>query len=443
MFSGLAQKFQAVFAKLAGEKKLTEENIADAVREVRLALLDADVSYSVASQFVKEVKEKALGEAVLKAVRPQEQFIKIVHDELVALLGDKELELELKGAMPVILLCGLQGSGKTTQAVKLADYLKRKGLVQKPLIAACDLARPAAILQLQKLASLAQIPCFSQEGGVDPIHVASLALAHGRASGADLLIIDTAGRLHVDAPLMEELCRIRDATRPSEVLFVASAAMGQEAAKIASEFHRLVGITGVILTMLDGNARAGSALSIRSVTGRALIKFEGIGEKIEDLQLFNPESMASRLLGMGDVINLVRKAEEQISEEEQAALAKKLKKASFTYEDYLKQMRMMRKMGPLKNLLQMLPGVNETEALDAPEAEFNRAESIILSMTSLERQERVELIPNRRRRIASGSGTSIDQVNRMVKDFKRMKMFFKEMPAMEKQLKNGNTIYRK
>lgn len=433
MFGALTEKFQQMFSGLLGKKSLTEGNIADAVKEVRLALLDADVNYAVVSQFVKKVKEKALGEAVIKSVDPGEQFIKIVHEELILLMGASEQSLELKKTPAVILLCGLQGSGKTTHAAKLAAFLKKKPHNKRVLLAACDLQRPAAIDQLKKLASSIETPVFSLEGEKSALRVAKEALAKASKEHFDVLIIDTAGRLHIDLELMEELQEMKRALEPQEILFVANAATGQDAVKTAAEFDRSIAITGTILTMLDGSARAGAAISICEVTKKPL-KFEGIGEKIEDLQPFNPESMADRILGMGDVINLVRKAEEHIDEKEKEALEKKILKATFTYNDYLKQMGMMRKLGSFKGLLKMMPGIANIDEMNIDEKEFDRMEAMIRSMTPREREERVELIPSRRRRIAEGSGSRVDDVNRMVKGFKRVKQFCKEMPQLKHQM---------
>ncbi len=433
MFGSLTDKFQQMFSGLTGKKALTEDNISDAVRQVRLALLDADVNYSVASNFVKRVKEKALGDAVIKSVSPGQQFIKLFHEELVALMGTEESPLELKGRPSVILLCGLQGSGKTTQCAKLAAYLQKKHPGKRTLLAACDLQRPAAVEQLKKLASQIDVPVFSIEGEKNPVRVAREALQKARNEGYDTLIVDTAGRLHVDEELMAQLVQIKAAVEPHEILFVASAATGQDAVKTAVEFDKHVQISGTILTMLDGSARAGAAISIREVTNKPL-KFEGIGEKIGDIQPFNPHSMADRILGMGDVINLVRKAQENFDEEESKALEKKILKASFTYDDYLKQMTMVKRMGSFKSLLKMLPGMSSLGDMDFDEKEFNKIEAMITSMTMQERIEKVELVPSRRRRIAQGSGTSIDDVNRMVKGFKKLKTFCKGMPGLKNQM---------
>lgn len=426
MFGALTEKFQSLFSGLVSKKTLTEENIADAVRQVRLALLDADVNYSVVSQFVKRVKEKALGDEVLKSVKPSEQFIEIVHKELIELMGKEEKEIAFQRPPTVILLCGLQGSGKTTSCAKLAHYLSGNENGKRVMVAACDLQRPAAIEQLKRLCAGIDVPVFSMEEK-KPVKVAKEALLHAQKGEYDVLIVDTAGRLHIDDELMGELAEIKKAVQPSEVLFVANAATGQDAVKTAQEFDQRVGITGSILTMLDGSARAGAAISICEVTKRPLL-FEGVGETIEDLQPFNPESMADRILGMGDVINLVRKAKVHLDEDEEKRLEKKIKKASFTYEDYLKQMKMVKKMGSLKSMLKMLPGMGgNLPEIDQSEGDFQRMEAMILSMTPDEREERVDLIPPRRWRIAKGSGATVDDVNRMVKGFKKLKQMMKQM----------------
>ncbi|MGC1878591.1 MAG: signal recognition particle protein [Rhabdochlamydiaceae bacterium] len=433
MFGSLTEKFQEMSSRLMGKKSLTEDNISDAVREVRLALLDADVNYSVASNFVKRVKEKAIGDAVIKSVSPGQQFIKLVHEELVILMGTEESALEFKGKPNVILLCGLQGSGKTTHCAKLAAYLQKKHTNKRTLLAACDLQRPAAVEQLKKLASQIDVPVFSIDGEKNPVRVAKEALKKAQTEGFDTLIVDTAGRLHIDEELMAQLKEIKAVLQPHEILFVASGATGQDAVKTAVEFDNHVQISGTILTMLDGSARAGAAISIREVTKKPL-KFEGIGEKIGDIQLFNPHSMADRILGMGDVINLVRKAQENIDEEESKRLEKKILKATFTYDDYLKQMAMVKRMGSFKSLLKMMPGMSGLGEIDFDDKEFGKIEAIITSMTMQERIEKVELVPSRRRRIAQGSGTSIDDVNKMVKGFKKLKQFCKGMPSLKNQM---------
>lgn len=428
MFGALTQKLQQLFHGLKGSKTLTEENVSDAVRQVRLALLDADVNFSVASALVQRVRAKALGETVLKSVNPTQQFIEIVHSELTELMGSDEVPLDIRGKPAVVMVCGLQGSGKTTSVAKLAHYLRRSEPHKKILLAACDLQRPAAVLQLKKLAGEVGVEVVAVDGETDPIRVAKLAREKASKEAFDVLLVDTAGRLHLDEELMVQLAEMKQCLEPREVLFVANAATGQDAVKTAAEFNARVEITGTILTMLDSNARAGSAISIREVTQKPL-KFEGVGERITDLQLFNPRSMADRILGMGDVINLVKKAKEAITEEESAELEKKIRKASFTYNDYLKQMGRVKKMGSLKSLLKMLPGMGAMEGLDFSDQEFKRLEAIILSMTPEEREEEVELEHSRRRRIALGSGVPVDDVNRMVKGFKRVKQLFKNMPG--------------
>lgn len=437
MFGGISEKFQNVFTALGSKKKLTDENISDAVREVRLALLDADVNYTVAKNFIKKVKEKALGEEVTKSVTAGDQFTKIIHDELKTLMGCDEAALNIGHRPSVILMCGLQGSGKTTQSAKLALYLKKQN--KKVLVAACDLQRPAAIDQLETLGKQVEVAIYADRDQKNPVKVAKGALEKAKKEAFDVLIIDTAGRLHIDDELMKELSKIKGAVDPHEILFVANAATGQDAVKTAAEFDGQIAITGTILTMLDGNTRAGAAISIREITGKPL-KFEGVGEKVTDFQLFNPQSMADRILGMGDVINLVKKAEEHVNQEDAEKLQKKLLKASFTYDDFLKQMRQIKKMGSLKSLLSMMPGFSNMGEFEVSDKEMGKIEAIILSMTPNERLGLDELIPPRRRRIATGSGASIDDVNRMIKNFKRIKQMMKKMPGMKKKFMNDPAL---
>lgn len=442
MFATLSDKFRTIITKLAGQKKLSEDNISDAVNEVRLALLEADVQFGVVKVFIKRVKEKAIGEKIIDSVSAGQHFTKIVHDELVALMGSDEEALKFSKKPASLLLCGLQGSGKTTQSVKLANFLKKKNQFKKPCVVACDLQRPAAREQLTSLAQSAGIDCYSLLDEKDPLQVAKSALATASKEGWDLLIFDTAGRLHIDEELMLELEKMKQLVQPEEVLLVTNAATGQDAIKTAASFHERLKISGTILTMLDGTSRGGAAISIREVTGMP-IKFEGVGEKLDDIQVFNPTSMADRILGMGDTINLVRKAQEHIDEKDAKALEEKLRKASFTYEDYLKQMQAVKKMGSMKSLLGMLPGMSKLKEIDIDDREFGKVEAIILSMTQDERQERCELHMNRRRRIARGSGTSLDDVNRLFKSFKQAKQFFKNVPNM-KQLEKmlGGNVWR-
>ncbi|MBS0626766.1 MAG: signal recognition particle protein, partial [Verrucomicrobia bacterium] len=378
----------------------------------------------------------SLGDSVLKSVSPDQYFTKIVHDELVDLMGVQEEPLALKGSPAVVMLCGLQGSGKTTHCAKLAYYLLKKDKQKKILLAACDLQRPAAVEQLKRLGEQVGVVVFSVDSEKDPIKVATLALEKAKKESFDILIVDTAGRLHVDEELMTQLEKLKKILEPSETLFVASSQTGQDAVKTAQEFDKRISITGTILTMLDGSARAGAAISIREITQKPL-KFEGIGEKIADLQPFNPRSMADRILGMGDVINLVRKSQEHFTEQENEEMEKKLLKASFTYGDYLKALSKMKKMGSFKSLLKMIPGMPSLDDIQIDEKEMVEVEAIILSMTPKEREEKVELIPSRRRRIAMGSGTDIEDVNRLVKKFKKMKQFLKDMPSLKKQMLKG------
>jgi signal recognition particle subunit SRP54 len=434
MLGSLTEKLQGLFERLSRERKLTEENVSDAVREVRLALLEADVNYGVTKSLVKRLKERAVGTEVTKSVSPSQQFIKVVHDELVALMGGGESEMCLEGAPPVWMLCGLQGSGKTTHVAKLALWAKKTKKREKPLLVACDLQRPAAVDQLHVLGLQAGIEVFSIKGELDPLKVARAAMAKAKSEGFDLVILDTAGRLHIDEELMDQLQKLKRELNPCEILFVANATLGQDAVTTAAEFNQRVEMTGSILTMLDGNTRGGAAISIREVTGKPL-KFEGTGETLKDLQPFNPQSMADRILGMGDTINLVRKAQEVMEGANTKDLEEKMRKASFTFDDYLQQMQMMKKMGPMSKLLGMLPGANKLPDLERSDTEFKKAEAMILSMTPAERCERCEISPSRRRRIAKGSGVHVDELNKLIKSFRETKKMLKNMPNMKKMEK--------
>ena len=442
MFGQLTEKFHSIFSTLFSQKTLTSDNISDAVNEVRLALLEADVQYSVVKTFIKKVKEKAVGEDLVKSVEPGQLFAKIVHDELVALMGGEEEGLSFKKNPAILMLSGLQGSGKTTSAVKLARFLKKQGSHLRPCVVACDLQRPAAVEQLKTLAKEAEIDCFFIPGSTKPLDVAKSALKEAKLKSWDLIIFDTAGRLHIDEALMQELSEIKEAICPEEIIFVANAALGQDAVKSAASFHERIGITGTILTMLDGSSRGGAAISIREVTGKPL-KFEGVGERIDDFQLFNPISMADRILGMGDTINLVRKAQEHIEEEDVKKIEEKMRKATFNFDDYLSHTKMLKKMGSMKSLLGMLPGMSRLKDVDIDESELFRLEALIHSMTPEERQEKCELTMSRRKRIARGSGRSLDEINRMLKSFKQTKQFFKNVPNM-KQLQKmvGGFLWR-
>ncbi len=427
MFGSLTDKLTDIFSKVAGKKRLTEENLSEAVREVRLALLDADVNYGVTKKFITRVKEKVLGEEVIKSVTAGQQFIQVIHDELVALMGGGEAVLELSEKPAVIMLCGLQGAGKTTHAAKLAVFLTKSDYHKKPLLVACDLQRPAAVEQLKALGTQINVPVFAVEGEKNPVKVAKQAVKAAKEGRHDVVILDTAGRLHLDDALMKELEQIKEATNPHEILFVANAATGQDAVTTADAFNQRLAVSGTILTMLDGDTRAGAAISIQEVTGKPL-KFEGVGEKVEDLQLFNAKSMADRILGMGDTINLVKKAKEHISDEEAKAMEEKMRKATFTYDDYLKQMQAVRKMGSFKGLMKMMPGASKIPDLEDSEKEFFKIEAMILSMTPHERLEKDELSMGRMKRIARGSGTTVQDINKLKKSFKKSKQFFKNAP---------------
>ncbi len=440
MFKNLTKSFQNVFSMLSREKKLTEENISHAVRQVRLALLDADVNYTIAKNFIKTVKEKALGEKVITSVSPKEQFIKIVHDTLKELMGSEEVQLTDSFRPSILMLVGLQGSGKTTQAAKLGWMLKKRH--KKVLLVACDLQRLAAIEQLETLGKQIEVEVFADKKEKNPIKVAKKGVDKGKKEGFDFVIIDTAGRLHLDEELMKQLERLKKEIKPHDILFVANAATGQDAPNVAASFDQKMAIRGTILTMLDGNTRAGAAISIREVTGKPLL-FEGIGEKMADFRVFNPHSMADRILGMGDVINLVKKAEENFSEKESKKLEKKLLKATFTYDDFLKQMRSVKKMGSFKGLLQMLPGASDFGNLDFSDKEVGKLEAMILSMTLNERLGFDELLPSRRRRIAKGSGSKLEDVNRLIKQFRRFKQIVKNMPLFKKKFKQEKDLQSK
>ncbi len=431
MFDSLTEKLKKALSLFSKAKELNEAALVDASRKVRLALLDADVNYSVATQLVSKIKEKAIGQKIIKSVKPTEQFIKIVHDELVELMGKEESSLNFRGNPSVFFLVGLQGSGKTTSSIKLAYYLQNS-LKKKPLVAACDLQRPAAIEQLHVLGKNSSVEVFSIEKAKNPLEVAKQAILKAQKEGFEVVIIDTAGRLHVDLSLMEELKNMKEALDPSEVLFVANATQGQDILRSVLEFDQKIGITGSILTMLDGDARAGAAISIKEVTQKPL-KFEGVGEKVGDFQLFHPRSMADRILGMGDVINLVRKAEESFSEEEKEKMEKKIKKASFNFTDYLEQLTRMKSMGSLSSLIKMVPGASSMiQDFSASEAEMKLTEAIILSMTLQEREGKEELNFSRRKRIALGSGVKKEKVDQLINKFEKAKKMMKKLPKMGK-----------
>ncbi len=432
MFEQLTDRLEGVLKNLRGEGKLTEENVSEALREVRRAFLEADVSFDVTRDFVKAVKEKALGSDVLLSVSPGQMIVKIIHDELVAAMGGPGSEFELSGTPPCgILMCGLQGSGKTTFSGKLALWLRSKKK-RKVLLAAADVYRPAAIDQLAVLGRSLGIEVW-QEGQGDPVEICRHALEHARKNGFDAVIYDTAGRLQIDDQLMAELERIKAAVEPSEILFVADAMIGQEAVNVAAEFHRRLGITGVCLSKMDGDARGGAALSIRRATGTP-VRFVGVGEKLDDLELFHPDRLAGRILGMGDVVSLVERAQEVIDEKSAKDITKKLLNNTFDLDDFLSQLRAVKKMGPLKSVLGMLPGMGKLSDM-VDDRQISRVEAILSSMTPKERREPRILNGSRRKRIALGSGTTAQQVNQVLAQFEQMKKLTKQMGAMAGRLK--------
>jgi len=428
MFDNLSDKLNAVFKKLKGHGKLTEKNIEEGLREVRLALLEADVHYRVAKKFIADIKERALGREVLSSLTPGQQVVKIVFDELTTLMGARNESLNLAGTQPVaIMLVGLQGSGKTTTAGKLAIHLRKIG--KKPYLVPADIYRPAAIDQLKKLGDQLSVPVFASTSDMDPIRICQDARTAAAREGCDTLLLDTAGRLHIDAALMDELKSIREAVDPSDIILVADAMTGQDAVNIAKAFDEALGIGGVILTKTDGDARGGAALSIKAVTDKP-IKFIGVGEKLDQLEPFHPERMASTILGMGDVLTLIEKAQSTVDEKKAVELERKLRKSQFTLEDFRDQMVQIRKMGSLSDLLKMIPGVGgskQLKNLKVDDRELVRIEAIINSMTPEERRRHAVINGSRRKRIAGGSGTSIQDVNRLLKNYTQVMKMMKKL----------------
>jgi signal recognition particle subunit SRP54 len=427
MFDSLSDKLQSVFKNLRGYGKLTEKNVADALREVRVALLEADVNYKVVKDFIERTKQRALGQEVLSSITPGQQIVKVVHDELVALMGEG-------GRSPItghVMMVGLHGSGKTTSTGKLAKLLAKNG--RKPLLVACDVYRPAAIDQLETLGRQLQIPVFAVRDEKDVTKIAKQALSAAQAQGRDLVIFDTAGRLHIDEELVQELVRLRDLVKPQEILLVADAATGQEAVNIAEHFDKALSITGIVLTKLDGDARGGAALSMRAVTGKP-IKFAGVGEKLDDLEAFFPERMAGRILGMGDVVGLVEKAQQTFDVKEAEQIQQKIADQTLNLEDFLGQLQQLKKLGPLENLLGMLPGMGKMPDLSASDSQMKRIEAIVQSMTREERRRPEILNASRRTRIARGSGTSVTEVNDLLKQFNQMKRMMKDMGKLQKKM---------
>lgn len=431
-FEGLSDKLQAAFKKLTGKGKLNEQNIKDAMREVRMALLEADVNYVVVKDFIKRVSERCIGTEILSSLNAGQQVIKIVNEELTALMGGSNAKLTWSSSVPTIyMLCGLQGAGKTTMCGKLANYLVKEG--KKPLLVACDIYRPAAIRQLQVVGEQVNVPVF-EKGTQDPVKTVQEAVEHARYYGRDVLIIDTAGRLHVDEALMNELSRIKETVHPQEILLVVDAMTGQDAVNVAKAFNDQLNIDGVILTKLDSDTRGGAALSVRAVTGKP-IKFSGTGEKMGDIEPFHPDRMASRILGMGDMLTLIEKATENMDQDKTDKLGKKLQRnaADLNLEDFLEQMQQMKKMGPLSNILGMLPGVgSKLKDVEIDENAFKKPEAIVRSMTPQERRHPDILNASRRKRIAAGAGVTVQDVNALMRQFEQMRQMVKQMMGNKK-----------
>ncbi|WP_134700348.1 signal recognition particle protein [Ammoniphilus sp. YIM 78166] len=436
-FESLANRLQATFDRLRGKGKVTEDDVNDMMREVRLALLEADVNFKVVKEFVAKVKERAVGQEVLKSLSPGQQVIKVVNDELTQLMGGEQSKIAHSNKPPtVIMMVGLQGAGKTTTTGKLAKYLLKQN--RKPLLVAGDIYRPAAIKQLQVLGEQLKVPVFSLGDQVSPVEIATQAIAQAKADHNDYVLIDTAGRLHIDEHLMDELKNIKDSVGPHEILLVVDAMTGQDAVNVAESFNSQLELTGVVLTKLDGDTRGGAALSVKAVTGKP-IKFAGMGEKMDALEPFHPDRMASRILGMGDVLSLIEKAQAAVDQDKAKEMERKLRKAEFTFEDFLDQMAQVRKMGPLEDLLGMIPGMNKMKGmkdLKIDDKAINRVEAIVKSMTTQEKQN-PELLKStsRKKRIAKGSGTSIQEVNRFLKQFEDMQKMMKQFGKMADQAK--------
>jgi signal recognition particle subunit SRP54 len=439
-FESLAGRLQATLDKLRGKGKVTEQDVTAAMREVRLALLEADVNFKVVKDFVNKVKERAVGQEVLKSLTPGQQVIKVVNEELTQLMGSEQSKIVPAHKPPtVVMMVGLQGAGKTTTTGKLANYLRGK-MNRRPLLVACDVYRPAAINQLQVLGKQLNIPVFSIEGEKNPVKIAQAAMEYAREEHRDFILIDTAGRLHIDEVLMKELGDIKEVTNPHEILLVVDAMTGQDAVNVAESFNQQLTLTGVVLTKLDGDTKGGAALSVKAVTGTP-IKFVGMGEKMDALEPFYPDRMASRILGMGDVLTLIEKAQSEVDEAKAKEMEKKMRTASFTFEDFLDQMAQIRKMGPINDLLKMIPGANKMKGLkdvNIDEKAMGRVEAIVRSMTIKERQNPEIINANRRRRIANGSGTTVQEVNRLLKQFDEMRKMMKQFTKMnDKNKKKG------
>ena len=436
-FEGLTSKLQDAFKKLKGKGKLTEKDVKEAMREVKLALLEADVNFKVVKSFIKKVNERAVGAEVMESLTPGQHVVKIVNEELVELMGKEESKLNISSKPPtVIMLVGLQGAGKTTMAGKLALHLKKHN--KKPLLVAGDVYRPAAIKQLQVLGNGIEIPVFSLGDKVSPVDIAKAGIENAIKLGRDYVIIDTAGRLHIDEVLMEELKSVKEVANPNEILLVVDAMTGQDAVNVAEHFNDSLDITGVVLTKLDGDTRGGAAISVKAVTGKP-IKFAGVGEKLSDFEVFHPDRMASRILGMGDVLSLIEKAQEAIDEKKALELHEKMMSKQFTLEDFLDQLRQVKKLGSIKDIMGMVPGIDTGKLKDAniDEGELGKVEAIISSMTTKERQQPSIINASRKRRIAKGSGTSTQQVNKVLNQFEQSKKLMKQFGDMQKSMKKG------
>ncbi|HZK86155.1 MAG TPA: signal recognition particle protein [Desulfosporosinus sp.] len=428
MFQGLSDKLQETFKRLKGKGRLKEADVNEAMREVRVALLEADVNFKVVKDFVAKVKERSIGQEVLESLSPAQYVIKIVHEEMIELMGGATGKILIASKPPtVILLIGLQGAGKTTHAAKLANMFKKQG--KHPLLVACDIYRPAAIKQLQVLGEQLEVPVFSM-GQEAPVDIAKASIKQANSNGQDVVIIDTAGRLHINEELMSELSDIKTAVKPHEILLVVDAMTGQDAVNVAESFHRDLGLDGIILTKLDGDTRGGAALSIKAVTG-CTVKFAGTGEKMDALELFHPDRMASRILGMGDVLTLIEKAQESFDEKKAKEMEQKLRKQEFTLDDFLEQMQQMKKMGPLSSILEMLPGGMGKQLKDVQidEKDTSHIEAIIRSMTIEERRKPMVIKDSRKKRIAKGSGTTVQDVGRLLKQFEQMQKLMKQVSS--------------
>ncbi len=439
MFQNLTDKINAAFKKFKNKGKLTEDDVKAGMREIKLALLEADVNFKVVRDFIKKVTDRAVGADVINSLLPAQQIVKIVNEELTALMGGANEKIHLSSRPPtVIMMVGLQGAGKTTHCGKIAGAFRKQG--RRPLLVACDVYRPAAIKQLEVIGGQLDIPVFSMGTDISPVEIAKAGIEHAKQHGHDIVFIDTAGRLHIDEKMMEELQNIKNAVTPDEILLVIDAMLGQDAVNVAETFNGMLDITGVVLTKLDGDTRGGAALSVRYVTGKP-IKYVGVGEKLDAIEPFYPDRMASRILGMGDVLSLIEKAEAAYDEKQAAELERKLKKAEFTLEDFLDQFRQIRKMGPMKDILARLPGVDQNQLANAEidEHAIDRLEAIILSMTPRERQKPSIINVPRKKRIAAGSGTKVEDVNRLLKQFEQTCKMMKELSSgkFNRMMKKG------